>query len=373
VSRAKREIAPSVHAADTAVAHQRAFFIELLSIKVSLFAGRCVALRAGRADSQNPLMRDYISRLHAAVIEKGTPALVGLDPREKQLPPDIRSASRKGADPFEQRAEWYEVFCRRIIDVVAPIVPAVKPQVAFFEDCGPAGMLALKRVIRHARSAGLVVIADAKRGDIGSTAEAYAAAWLAGDDPDSAPFAADALTVNPYLGPDTLVPFVDAAKKNGAGLYVLVRTSNPQSGDFQALNSGGLRLCDTVADCVEKLSQSTREKGAYGSVGAVVGATYPAELGELRTRMPSVPLLIPGYGAQGGAAADTAAAFDAQGLGGLVNSSRGVIFSYEREPYREIAQKEGWEAAVAAAAQDFVADLREHTPAKALGSRSSEA
>jgi orotidine-5'-phosphate decarboxylase len=223
-------------------------------------------------------------------------------------------------------------------------------------------------VIRHARSAGLLVIADAKRGDIGSTAEAYAAAWLAGENPDAAPYAADALTVSPYLGPDTLIPFVDIAKKHGAGLYVLVRTSNPESGIFQELVADGRNVYQHVAAEVGRLAEATRGGSAYGFVGAVVGATYPEELKQLRGQMPSAPLLVPGYGAQGGTAADVAESFDGDGFGALINSSRGVIFAYEKQPFRELAVAKGWESAVEAAAKHFVADLKTNTPAGRLSS-----
>jgi orotidine-5'-phosphate decarboxylase len=303
-------------------------------------------------------MNDYTTRLHAAAVQKGTAAVVGLDPRQESLPAELQAANHDATgDRFERRARSYEEFCQRIIDVVARYVPAVKPQVAFFEDCGPAGMAALRRVMLHARNAGLLVIADGKRGDIGSTAEAYASAWLAGSDPEAAPYPADALTVSPYLGVDTLAPFVDAAASRGAGLYVLVRTSNPGSGSFQSLRCGEESLCHRVAGEVERLSQATRGGGTYGIVGAVVGATHPDELVELRKRMPSTPFLVPGYGAQGGTAADIRPAFDSHGLGAVVNSSRNVIFADCRAEYRELAQARGWEAAVEAAVQEFARDF----------------
>ncbi|MBS0261500.1 MAG: orotidine-5'-phosphate decarboxylase, partial [Planctomycetes bacterium] len=173
-------------------------------------------------------MANYANRLNSAVQAKGTPALVGLDPRFDQLPAEIQEAARRRPLPFpEQVASAFDEFCCRIIDVVAPLVPAVKPQAAFFEEYGPAGGVALGRVIQKARAAGLIVICDAKRGDIGTTAEAYARAYLAGADPQAACWGADALTVNPYLGSDTLEPFVRVAAERGAGIYVLVRTSNP--------------------------------------------------------------------------------------------------------------------------------------------------
>jgi orotidine-5'-phosphate decarboxylase len=313
-------------------------------------------------------MHDYVTRLHSAIRHKATPALVGLDPREDSLPEEIRQAAANRPGNRLERLAWaYETFCRGVIDAVAPIIPAVKPQVAFFEDAGPPGIAALQSIIRYARTRGLIVIADAKRGDIGTTAHAYANAWLAGEDPDASPFAADALTVNPYLGPDTLLPFVEIARARGAGLYVLVRTSNPQSGVFQQLTTdNGQPVHAHVAREVQSLAQESQNESGYGCVGAVVGATYPAELALLRKQLSSSPLLVPGYGAQGGTAADVAAAFDASGLGALVNSSRNVIFGYRREAYRELAAKEGWQASIEAAAREFIEDLRAHTPAGVL-------
>lgn len=303
-------------------------------------------------------MRHYADRLHAAVTEKKTAALVGLDPRLDQLPEDVLAAARfRGGNDIEVAASAFEEFCSRIIDVVAPLVPAVKPQAAFFEQLGPAGCLALQRVILKARKAGLIVICDAKRGDIGSTAQAYAEAYLAGEDPDAAIWGADSLTVNPYLGDDTLQPFVEVAKQRGAGIYVLVRTSNPGSASFQNRQSDGQTLYRHVADVVERLCLETRGDGGYGIVGAVVGATYPAELAELRAAMPSTPLLIPGYGAQGGGASDVLAGFDSDGLGALVNSSRGINFAYHREPWNSELRPDQWEQAVEAATKMIVAEL----------------
>lgn len=316
---------------------------------------------------QNPAMTNlhhYTDRLHTAIRTKGTAALVGLDPRFAQLPAAIRSrAEAAGGAPTEIRARAYEEFCRRIIDVVAPLVPAVKPQVAFFEECGPPGMQALWNIMHHARRAGLLVIADAKRGDIGSTAQGYANAWLAGADAEAAPWGADALTINPYLGTDTLQPFIELARARGAGLYVLVRTSNPGARDFQDRLTEGQTLFARVAEVVEHLSTEDRGEHGYGFLGAVAGATYPAELQVLRRAMPSVPLLVPGYGSQGGTSADVAGAFDAQGLGALVNSSRGIIFAWERAEYRQQFGVDRWEEAVEAATRGMTADLAAHVPA----------
>lgn len=293
--------------------------------------------------------------------------LVGLDPRFDLLPEPVLADARSGpGDLCEVRARAFEQFCRRVIDVVAPVVPAVKPQSAFFEACGPPGVLALQRIVRHARDAGLLVVLDGKRGDIGSTAEAYARAYLAGENPDAAPFAADALTVNAYLGADTLRPFLDLALERGAGLYVLVRTSNPGAGDFQDRESSGTKLFERVAQTVESLNAECRGDSSYGPVGAVAGATYPQELADLRALMPATPLLVPGYGSQGGTSEDVAGAFDEQGTGALVNSSRGINFAFRREPYASGYAPDEWEQAVEAATRDMIADLRTHTRAGLL-------
>lgn len=315
------------------------------------------------------MSRSFAHRLNVAVLAKGTPALVGLDPRFDQLPATVvRKARQQSRDDREIAAYAFEEFSKRIIDVVAPLVPAVKPQSAFYEQLGPAGCLALQRVIAHARRAGLIVICDAKRGDIGSTAEAYAEAYLAGEDPEAAPFASDALTINPYLGVDTLEPFVDLAKKRGAGLYVLVRTSNPGAASFQDHTQEGVKLYEKVSTAVESLTHKflDEEEPDYGSVGAVVGATYPQELEALRQAMPHVPLLIPGYGAQGGNASDVASAFDARGLGALINSSRGINFAYLKAPYREQFSPEEWEQAVEQATLEMIRDIATNTPAGQL-------
>ena len=308
----------------------------------------------------------YTTRLHDAIKAKRTPVLVGLDPRLNQLPPDVLSHARElHDDPVAQAASAFEEFCVRLIDVVAPLVPAVKPQAAFFEEWGPDGCLALARVIRYARSKGLIVICDGKRGDIGTTAEAYARAYLAGADPLAAPWQADALTVNPYLGKDTLEPFVKVAAERGAGIYVLVKTSNPGSASFQDKVAEGKPVFQHVAQVVQDLAKETDENG-YGFIGAVVGATYPRELVELRSAMPNVPLLIPGYGSQGGAAADVAAAFDSQGLGAVVNNSRGINFAYKAPPYDEQFGARNWEAAAEAATKRMIADLAAGTTAGKL-------
>lgn len=302
-------------------------------------------------------MSDFANRLHAAIQKKNTPALVGLDPRWESLPPSIiKSAQTTETDPVAVVAKAFEEFCLRVIDVVAPLVPAVKPQSAFFEQYGPQGVAALGRVIAYARKNNLITILDAKRGDIGSTAEAYATGLIGGADP-AHPWQADALTVSPYLGADTLDPFVRRASEVGGGIYVLVRTSNPGAGTFQDISDGKDMLFARVSHTVEELAERTSGGQAYGCVGAVVGATYPDELKRLRSMMPHTPLLIPGYGSQGGTAEDVASAFDSQGLGALINNSRGINFAFRTPDYRDQFGESHWEAATEAATRKMIADL----------------
>ncbi len=305
----------------------------------------------------------YATRLHTAIRQKRTPVLVGLDPRVDWLPQEILTRARERFDdPAAAAAAAFEEFCVRIIDVVAPLVPAVKPQAAFFEELGPNGCLALARVIAYARSQGLLVICDAKRGDIGTTAEAYAKAYLAGEDPRAAIWGADALTINPYLGRDTLEPFVKVAAERGAGVYVLVRTSNPGARTFQDRLSEATTVYQAVADVVEEVSAADVDAEGFGCVGAVVGATYPAELAALRRRMPHVPLLIPGYGAQGGTAADVQAAFRGDGLGAVINNSRGINFAHRNGRWAEEFGERQWEAAVDGATRAMITELRASIP-----------
>ena len=301
----------------------------------------------------------FADRLIAAVRARRTPVLVGLDPRKESLPPGLVAG-----DSPDAAARAYFAFCRGVIDVVAPLVPAVKPQAAFFEQLGPAGCAALADTIKYAEQQGLVVILDGKRNDIGTTAQAYADAYL-GPRGQSA-WGADALTVSPYLGDDSITPFVTVAKERGAGIFVLVKTSNPGGGRFQDLSADGVPMYRHVAAFVEGLAASSRGEQGYGIVGAVAGATYPEQLAELRQAMPSTLLLIPGYGAQGGTAKDCAAAFDERGLGGIVNNSRGIIFAHAKAPYRERFGATRWQEAVEAATRDMIAELRAETSAARL-------
>jgi len=305
-------------------------------------------------------MPAFADRLSAACRKFGNPVVVGLDPRFEQLPAPLT----QGVDAKNRAAvaEAYARFGCEIIDVVAPLVPAVKPQLAFYEQLGVEGMAALKRIVDYARRAGLLVILDGKRNDIGTTAEAYADGLLGAD----SPWGGDALTVSPYLGDDSLEPFVKTAVARDAGLFVLVKTSNPGGGQFQdrpLASTGGVlkTLYRLVAEEVERLASASIGSSGYGSVGAVVGATYPEQLSELRQAMPHAIFLVPGYGSQGGTAKDCAAAFDSQGLGAVINNSRGLIFAHTKKPFAEKFGPANWQLAVEAATREMINELRAET------------
>jgi len=307
-------------------------------------------------------LEPFGDRLAAAVRRCGNPVMVGLDPRLSEIPRSLLQGTSKKLSPGEIGAAYLR-FCKEVIDVVAPLVPIVKPQVAFFEQIGPGGMEALVAVIQHARAAGLLVVMDVKRGDIGSTAAAYADGWLGAD----SVWGADAVTVNPYLGDDSLAPFVEVARQRSAGLFVLVKTSNPGGKRYQdRATSDGKLLYEHVAEDVEQLSVASFGASCHGSIGAVVGATYPAELEKLRGMMPHCWLLVPGYGSQGGTARDVGGAFDEQGLGAVINSSRGIIFAHSRPPYAERYGEARWQDAVAAATSEMIDELRSETSAGKL-------
>ena len=310
-----------------------------------------------------PRASGFADRLASAVIERQTPVMVGLDPRWDHLPEALRSDG--DASPV-QRAAAYRRFCREVIDVVAPLVAVVKPQAAFFEQLGVAGMEALADCIAYARAAGLLVVLDAKRGDIGSTATAYADGLLGPT--CEGMFAADAVTVNPYLGDDALEPFFEVARKRDAGVFVLVKTSNPGGRMLQDLQAGGRPIYRHVAEYVEGVAHGSQGRCGYGVAGAVVGATYPEQLAELREVMPHCWLLVPGFGSQGGTARDVAGAFDQRGLGAVINSSRHIIFAHARSPYAERFAAADWQRAVEAATRDMIDRLRSDTPAGQLGS-----
>lgn len=287
----------------------------------------------------------FADRMASAVKRTRSVTCVGLDPRQAQLPAPIRDAVT--SDSPDAWAAAYAQFCIEIIDVVKDLVPCVKPQAAFFEQLGPAGMVALGQVIRYANRHGLIVITDGKRNDIGSTATAYANAYLGAG--DASPWGSDSLTVSPYLGRDSIEPFVEVCDQKDAGIFVLVKTSNPGGGLLQDRETDGQTVYARVAELLTELNADRLGESGYGPIGAVVGATYPEQLVTMRAALPNSWILIPGFGAQGGGADDVKAGFDSVGLGAVVNSSRHIIFAHAREPYAEKFGDANWQRAVEAA------------------------
>jgi orotidine-5'-phosphate decarboxylase len=307
----------------------------------------------------------FADRLNAAIRKAGNPVSAGIDPRPEDLPPgflDAFSADRAGV------AEALRVFGCGVVDVVAGLVPVAKFQAAFYEAYGPEGVAALHASARYAKQKGLVALIDGKRNDIGSTADAYARAYL-GKVPVGAKFEpsweADGLTVNPYLGSDGIAPFVKVAAREGKGVFVLVRTSNASAGEFQDLAADGKPLYRHVAERLKQWAEPHRGESGYSLVGAVVGATYPQQLAELREALPGIPLLVPGYGTQGGTAADVAPAFDGNGLGAIINNSRGLTFAYRR-PAASAKHGDRWQAAIEEAVLEMIDDLARNTNAGRL-------
>lgn len=308
-------------------------------------------------------MSHFADRVAAACRAKGNALCVGIDPRWEALPRELREWHSDGTLTAVSAA--FAHFSERVLEIVAPLVPVVKPQSAFFEACGPAGFMAQQHVLRKARELGLITILDNKRNDIASTAEAYADAAFAGTLVDSKRhlvWEADAITINPYLGRDAVEPFLARARQVHGGVFVLVRTSNKGAGLFQDLESRGKALYQHVADAVGAWANENLGTCGHGDVGAVVGATHPAELAALRQLIPQTIFLVPGFGAQGGSAADAAAAFRADGLGAIVNSSRGIIACFQPDD-------PNWEAAIEAATKAAIADLQSATPMGKLSRR----
>ena len=290
-----------------------------------------------------------IGKLMKAIEEKKAPIVVGLDPMLDYIPSFIKEkAFAEFGETPEGAAEAVLVYNRGIVEAVKDIVPAVKPQIAMYEQFGVPGMRAFAETVKLCREAGLVVIGDAKRGDIGSTSAAYAAAHIGktriGEKRFSL-FDEDFVTVNPYLGTDGIRPFLDVMKEEDRGIFVLVKTSNPSSGEFQDRLVDGRPLYEHVAEKVREWGESCMD-GTYSDVGAVVGATYPEMGRALRAVMPNSFILVPGYGAQGGKGKDLVPFFNADGLGAIVNSSRGIIAAWKKEPYQHLPYDEAARAAV---------------------------
>ena len=287
-------------------------------------------------------MSRFSERVSAAVAAKNSCLVVGLDPVLARIPADL------AADQVP--AQRITAFAGAVIEAVAPFAVAIKPQIAFYEIFGAEGWAAYEETIRLAQSHGLIVVGDIKRGDIGSTATAYAEAHLQRNDHRAT---ADAVTVNPYLGSDGVMPFVEAARANDAGLFVLVRTSNPSAAEIQALElEEGGTVDERVAALVNEWG-SDDGSTTYTDVGAVVGATTSTSLARLRAAMPRAWFLVPGVGAQGGKASDIVAAFGADGHGVLVNASRSILYAHESRP------DVPWRTAIADAARHLRDELRD--------------
>ena len=300
-----------------------------------------------------------IEKLVSRIKKLNAPIVVGLDPTLNFVPKFLldKAINEKG-ETLEAAADAIFAFNKEIVDAVYDLIPAVKPQIAMYEQFGIPGLMAFKKTLDYCHEKGLLVIGDAKRGDIGSTSAAYAIGHLGKvkiGSTEIAPIDADFLTINPYMGSDSVVPFVEECKKNDKGLFILVKTSNPSSGEFQDQKVGEKTVYELVGKKVDEWGLDTVKEG-YSDVGAVVGATYP-EMGKvLREIMPKAYILVPGYGAQGGTAAELKPFFNKDGLGAIVNSSRGIIAAYKQEKYAEFGA-EGFAEAARAAVIDMKNDI----------------
>lgn len=300
-----------------------------------------------------------IEKLVERIKKLEAPIVVGLDPTLNFVPGFLldKAINEKG-ETLEAAADAIFEFNKKIVDAVYDLIPAVKPQIAMYEQFGIPGLMAYKQTVDYCHEKGLLVIGDAKRGDIGSTSTAYAIGHLGKvkiGSTEIAPIDTDFLTINPYMGSDSVVPFVEECKKYDKGLFILVKTSNPSSGEFQDQKVGKKAVYELVGKKVDEWGAELVKNG-YSDVGAVVGATYP-EMGEvLREIMPKAYILVPGYGAQGGTAAELKPFFNKDGLGAIVNSSRGIIAAYKQEKYAEYCA-EGFAEAARAAVIDMKNDI----------------
>jgi orotidine-5'-phosphate decarboxylase len=312
----------------------------------------------------------FSDRLAKAVMEKHNPTVMGLDPKLEFIPDHVRArAAKVSGNAFQAAAESIAAFNFALIDAAADVIAVVKPQLAYYECYGADGLRAFDLTSRYAREKGLIVIADGKRNDIGSTAEAYSGAYLGRTVLDGgalAPvFDADALTVNGYLGTDGIKPFLNDCDAYGKGIFVLVKTSNPSSGQLQDMKlEDGRAVCEMMADLVNDWGAGRVGDCGYGSVGAVVGATYPRQLEEMRARMPRAWILVPGYGAQGGTAKDVSRAFGADGLGAVINASRSLMCAWQKESWKKDHRETEFAAATRAEAIRMRDDIMD-----ALGNR----
>lgn len=300
-----------------------------------------------------------INKLISNIRKTNAPIVVGLDPMLNYIPEHIqKKAFAEFGETLEGAAEAIWQYNKGIVDATCDLIPAVKPQIAMYEQFGIPGLIAYKKTVEYCKSKDLVVIGDIKRGDIGSTSAAYAVGHLGQVQVGSKKYAGfdeDFATVNPYLGSDGVKPFMDVCKEEKKGIFVLVKTSNPSSGEFQDRVIDGRPLYELIGEKVAQWGDELMGDG-YSYVGAVVGATYP-EMGKvLRKIMPKTFILVPGYGAQGGKGADLVHFFNEDGLGAIVNSSRGIIAAYKQEKYKEFGA-ENYADASRAAVKDMIADI----------------
>ncbi len=313
------------------------------------------------------MAENFADRLLKAIADKGNPTCVGLDPVYSKLPAEIsENKELNDATDSEVSSDAILEYCRRVIKIVSPLVPAIKINIAFFERYYADGLDGYFDLIQEADRSGLIVIGDCKRGDIGSTAEMYAQSMLA--EPDFANLedltGPDAVTVNPYFGLDGLKPFIDVAQEEQKGVFVLVRTTNPSAAELQTARlENGMTVAEFVARQVETWAADPSLLGnsGYSAVGAVVGATARDEIARLRELMPHCLFLVPGFGAQGGTASDIGACFKSDGTGALVTASRSVIYAYDDMKYVERFTSE-WEKCIEQACKDFVAEVRNAVP-----------
>ena len=302
-----------------------------------------------------------IDQLVANIKKTQAPIVVGLDPMLNYIPEQVqKKAFEEKGETLEGAAEAIWQFNKAIVDATYDLIPAVKPQIAMYEQFGVAGVIAFKKTVDYCKEKGLVVIGDIKRGDIGSTSEAYAVGHLGKVQVGSQTYAGfdeDFATLNPYMGSDSVNPFIKICKANNRGVFVLVKTSNPSSGELQDKLVDGKPLYDLVGKMVDAWGSDCIGESGYSEVGAVVGATYPEQGKVLRAIMPKTYILVPGYGAQGGKGKDLVHFFNEDGLGAIVNSSRGIIAAYKQEAYAKFGA-EHFADASRQAVLDMIADIQ---------------
>ena len=296
-------------------------------------------------------MKNIIDQLIEKIKMMKNPTVIGLDSRYEMLPKCVKEKYPKTLEGVGQSIIEYN---KALIDAIYDIIPAIKPQIAFYEMYGIPGMQAFKETCEYAKQKGMFVIADIKRGDIGSTAQGYSNAYLGKtkiEEKEQSLYDIDFVTVNPYMGTDCVKPFIDDCKKYNKGLFILVKTSNPSSGELQDVKlENGEEVYTRVAKYVEKWGEKLRGEYNYSSISAVVGATYPEQLKQLRQIAPHTYFLIPGYGAQGGKAEDIALGFDENGLGGIVNASRSLMCAYKSDMWKNKFEEKDYAKATRAEA-----------------------